>query len=156
MFKTILAAIDGSRHSMHAAMVASQIAHRYGAALVFVHVMGQGPMPKVELDEAEFGHLSMGEQGRIHAEKVREVQRAEGAKLLERAAHGAEEKGVNPIVHELADGNPADVVLSQASRHRADLIVVGTRGLSEIGGLLLGSVSHKVSQLCKCACLMVR
>ena len=156
MFKTILVAVDGSTHSIHAAMVASQIAEKYGAALILLHVMGQGPMPKVQLDETEIGHLNMAEQGRIHAEKVREVQRADGTALLERAGQAAKSKGVGPIIHELADGNPAEQVLQHARQHEADLIVMGTRGLSEVGGLLLGSVSHKVNQLSECACLMVR
>lgn len=153
MLNTILVAVDGSSHSMHAASVAGEIAHRYGATLILLHVMGAEPMPKVELHEAEIAHLNMAEQGLIQANKVHAAQRADGFALLQRAEQPAKTRGVEPIIHELADGNPADQVLHHARRYQADLIVMGTRGLSDVGSLLLGSVSHKVSQLAECACL---
>ncbi len=37
-----------------------------------------------------------------------------------------------------------------------DLIVIGTRGLSDLGGIVFGSVSHKVLQLATCPCLVVK
>lgn len=156
MFNTILVAVDGSTHSMHAATVASEIAHQYGAALILLHVMGQEPMPKVPLDETEIGHLNMAEQARIHAQRVREAQCADGSDLLRRVEQTAKAKGVHRVIHELADGNPAEQVLDHARQHKADLIVMGSRGLSDFGGLLLGSISHKVSQLSECACLTIR
>ena len=56
----------------------------------------------------------------------------------------------------LEDGEPATAVLPAAQDEAADLIVMGRRGLGDLAGLLLGSVSHKVSHLAACACLTVR
>ena len=42
------------------------------------------------------------------------------------------------------------------SVNQDDLIVMGRRGLGDLGGLLMGSVSHKVCHLADCACLTVK
>ena len=39
---------------------------------------------------------------------------------------------------------------------REDLIVVGSRGLSDLKGMLIGNVSHKLIQLAKCTCIAVK
>ncbi len=54
------------------------------------------------------------------------------------------------------DGDAARQILECAKRQNADLIIVGSRGLSDLKGLLMGSVSHKVSELAKCTCITVK
>lgn len=46
--------------------------------------------------------------------------------------------------------------MAEAKRAKADLIAMGRRGLGGVKGLLLGSVSHKVSQLADCSVLTVK
>ena len=53
-------------------------------------------------------------------------------------------------------GDPAERILDCAKREHVDMIVMGTRGLSDLKGLLMGSVSHKVSHLADCACVTVK
>ena len=60
---------------------------------------------------------------------------------------------VRTVVHE---GDPASAILAVAKEADADLIVMGRRGLGDLAGLLLGSVSQKVTHLAECACLTVR
>ena len=55
-----------------------------------------------------------------------------------------------------AEGDPAGRILDTAKNGGADLIVLGSRGLTDVASLLLGSVSHKVLHLAPCACLMVK
>jgi nucleotide-binding universal stress UspA family protein len=53
-------------------------------------------------------------------------------------------------------GKPAEEIMKVASKHRADLIVMGAKGLGAIGRLLLGSVSTRVVQHGSCSVLVVR
>jgi nucleotide-binding universal stress UspA family protein len=51
---------------------------------------------------------------------------------------------------------PAKLILDEAASFQADLIVMGSRGLSDWSGLLLGSVTHKVMHLATCPVLVAR
>jgi nucleotide-binding universal stress UspA family protein len=53
-------------------------------------------------------------------------------------------------------GKPAEVIMKGASKHRADLIVMGAKGLGAIARFLLGSVSTRVVQHANCSVLVVR
>jgi nucleotide-binding universal stress UspA family protein len=53
-------------------------------------------------------------------------------------------------------GSPAGAVLEHAREVDAGMIVVGSHGHSALGGLLLGSVAHKLTQLSTCPVLVVR
>ena len=60
---------------------------------------------------------------------------------------------ITPLV---AEGDPADVILNLAASHKVDMIVLGSRGLSDFKGLLVGSVSHKVGAQADCSCITVK
>ena len=53
-------------------------------------------------------------------------------------------------------GKPAEEIMKVASKHHADLIVMGAKGLGAIARFLLGSVSTRVVQHANCAVLVVR
>jgi nucleotide-binding universal stress UspA family protein len=53
-------------------------------------------------------------------------------------------------------GNPAEEIMEMASKHHADLIVMGAKGLGTIDRVLLGSVSMQVMQYATCPVLVVR
>jgi nucleotide-binding universal stress UspA family protein len=50
----------------------------------------------------------------------------------------------------------ARTIVARAEKHGADMIVVGSRGLGDIEGLLRGGVSHRVETLAKCPVLVVK
>jgi nucleotide-binding universal stress UspA family protein len=137
-FERILVAVDGSRHSDRAVAYAKELATRYASAVFLVHA---------------FPHTSdlIGYQ-----DYERRVARRElaGQAVIDRArdALGAP----SGVQEELLEGPPADAILRVAETRHADLIVMGTRGLGDLGGLLLGSVSHKVIHSAACPVLVVR
>ncbi len=55
----------------------------------------------------------------------------------------------------LAEGHPAEEILKAAKRLRADLVVMGSRGLTGMEKILLGSVSAKVTRHAACSVLVV-
>jgi len=57
---------------------------------------------------------------------------------------------------ELIEGDPAEVLIEVAQTRETNVIVMGSRGLGKLAGLLLGSTSQKVVSHAPCAVLIVR
>jgi nucleotide-binding universal stress UspA family protein len=157
MIHNIIAPIDGSTHAQMALDLSADLAARYDAQLVLVHVAGgDGNLPEDlysaaarELEEAE-GESAQSDQPQQH----RVVERV-GHMLLRIAKEEAEAKGVTRCETVVDFGDPAERILHHAKERSADLIVMGSRGFGELKGLILGSVSHKVFHLAPCTCVTV-
>ncbi len=67
-----------------------------------------------------------------------------------------QKKGVKDVETLIVEGDPAQEIVRTAKVRMADAIVIGSRGLNYLEGLLLGSVSHKVVQAAECTCVVVR
>ena len=80
---------------------------------------------------------------------------ANGDKALAAAQAMLDEAGVKYSSAVLA-GEPAQAIVAEAEKENCDLIYMGTRGLSAIGNLLLGSVTTKVLHLSKTPVILVR
>jgi nucleotide-binding universal stress UspA family protein len=57
---------------------------------------------------------------------------------------------------ELIEGSPAEAIIDVAETRHSDVIVMGSRGISTLAGLLLGSTSQKVVSHAPCPVLIVR
>lgn len=77
-------------------------------------------------------------------------------RVVEYAEKVVRSKGVTNVTTAIEDGDPVKRILEYAEKENADAIVMGARGLSDIEGLLLGSVSHKVANLADRTCVTVR
>ncbi|MFP3224770.1 MAG: universal stress protein [Nitrososphaeria archaeon] len=123
MFSKLLLAYDGSENSKRALNFAVEIAAACGAHLHVIKVVDTATLVGLELSEELIEEL------RKRAERdVRE------------AVDVAESRGVKAEGSVLV-GDPVEVVLQQADAIGADLIVTGSRGLSTLKRVLLGSVS---------------
>ncbi len=175
MIKTILVPTDGSDHAEKAIVLAADIAQKYEARLVFLHVLRHGPLPESLRRMADVEHVASVASspasapfaavppGRFPAGVVnrkedtsREVYEFVGQQALRRAEKIANGNGVTATKTVMEDGDPAQLILEHADKEGANLIVMGCRGLSDLKGLLMGSVSHKVSHLANCTCVTVR
>ena len=76
--------------------------------------------------------------------------------LLQTAAQEARGAGVGGVETFARQGDAADAILDVAEEQRADLIVVGNRGMTGAKRFLLGSVPNKVSHHAPCSVLIVR
>jgi nucleotide-binding universal stress UspA family protein len=152
MLKTILAATDGSDHALNAVRLAADLAAHYRAKLVLVLAVPPGGAPAELRRMAEVEHLVDAD---VAADPAR-VSRAIVERILDQAASVARDQLAEQVTTRLETGEPVPVILHAIEEEHADLVVMGTRGLSEIKGLLLGSVSHKVAQLAPCPCLTVK
>jgi len=137
MFQRVLVAIDGSRQGSKTAAVALDLAKRYGSRVTVVHVREHG---RYEGDDVDLGPATPAQE--LIDEAV-ERFRAEGIPaegVLRRVSPG---------------GTPEQIVLVAEDSH-AQLIIMGTRGMTEWKSLLLGGVANKVVTHAPCPVLLVR
>lgn len=139
MFNTIVTAVDGSECSLKALNYASNLANQYVAKLIVVHAY-----PHTTDLHAFDGYQTLLSHRKGEGEKILSLTR----QLIEDASVQRDET--------LVEGPAAEAILSVAQARKADLIVVGTRGMGAVKGLLFGSVATKVSQQASCPVLVVR
>jgi nucleotide-binding universal stress UspA family protein len=77
-------------------------------------------------------------------------------KILADAERHARNTGVKNVRTDAQSGPVAQTIVDFAKRQRVDLIVMGSRGLGDVEGLLFGSVSHKGESLANCNVMTVR
>jgi nucleotide-binding universal stress UspA family protein len=139
MFKRIIVAIDGSEHSYQTLDYARNLAECFGSTLWLVHAF-----PRTS------DLLGYDDYEKLVARRV-----SAGQHILNEARHRLGETSF-AVHEELIEEPAAEAILTVAETHQADLIVMGTRGLSSLQGLLLGSVSSKVMHHAACPILLVR
>lgn len=151
MLRNILVPVDGSEHAENAVAFAADLASKYGARLHLVHVLLTGHVPDEirnlsDKEGREEPPMAVG-GGYVEAQLPRDVLEDIAQKLLERAQRTAGEHGATDIDANWVAGPATERILEQAREVGADTIVMGCRGLSDLRGLVVGSVSHKVQHL---------
>jgi nucleotide-binding universal stress UspA family protein len=140
--KTVLA-VDGSSHSIEAVHALKFLAQ--AEQLTLLHVLNVSglvrPMMETRGDIEEYTAME------------RSI-RKDGERLLDRV-QSLLPTHAGPATKHLRIGSPTEVVVSMAEEQKADLIVMGARGLGPIKAWLFGSVSNKILSLAKCATLIV-
>lgn len=173
MIETILVPTDGSEHARKAVGFAADLAEKYGARLLLLHVMLQEPVSDDMLRWARVEHLvedepggdgamatGYGRFGQLLSEAPRvpstRVLTALGEAVLDHANRVARDSGATQVEEMMLPGDATQTILKVARDKNVDLIVMGSRGLSDFRGLLQGSVSHKVSGMAPCTVITVR
>jgi nucleotide-binding universal stress UspA family protein len=83
------------------------------------------------------------------------AESAAAEKAAQAAAEMASGRGVKKVTPVVASGDPADVLVGEAEKRGADLLVVGSRGMRSKARFLLGSVPNEVSHRTPCDVLIV-
>ncbi|MEL6437202.1 MAG: universal stress protein [Pseudomonadota bacterium] len=144
MYTSILVAFDRSDHAGEAIKAACALAKAFDAKL---HVI-TAPQLVGEAVIAGYSAVSM-------PPNFDDVQ-ASGEKACKLALEQCAACGVSDAITHIGHGDPAQEIVSYASENDIDLIVMGRRGLGQLTGLLVGSVTTKVGQLAQCAVLTVK
>jgi nucleotide-binding universal stress UspA family protein len=145
LLKKILVPIDGSDSSFKAAKYAIKLAKMSEAEIICMHAVVNPPY--VEYKTAGLVNVRYVEEAKKHAEtwydKIREMAAEKGVKIA----------SADTI---LDVASVADSIVNYASREKADLIVIGTKGRTGIKKFLLGSVASGVVTHSHCPVLVTR
>jgi nucleotide-binding universal stress UspA family protein len=141
--KLVLAPTDFSDPAGDAVETAADIAFRYGAALLLVHVVTA--LPKLPAGVSVFKEGDY--ERHLHDEAVRRVT-ALSTKFAQAGTSVQSEVGIaNDVGME---------IVRIAERHKADLIVIATHGMTGWNKLVFGSVAEKVLRLTLAPVLVLR
>lgn len=145
MFTRIVVGTDGSETAQGAVDQAIELARLFGAQLNIVSAY-----------QPVSGRRVQGEQLEAPADVQHEIGPREDVNLvLEAAAAAARKEGIEVQTHPV-EADPADAILNVAEKVKADLIVVGNKGMTGARRYLLGSVPNNVSHHAPCSVIIVR
>ncbi len=129
--KKILVPVDGSQNSYEALMSAKDMAEKFSGQIVILNVQKPAsfetsePVPDYKMDP--------------------EALKRRGKEVLDKAEELV--KGTSAEVKTLFSvGDPAEQILNLIDKEGADMVVMGSHGLSGVRRFLIGSVSNKVLQ----------
>ena len=148
MTKKILIPFDGSEHSKRAILFAADVAQQHNSELFLVHVVKDKDIPPEILEYIKSEKINGG-IGKVSAKLI-----SEG--IMKAAQKQIQEMGLKIAKSMVFRGDPAEEIIQFAKNNDIDMIVIGSRGLGQIKGLLLGSVSSKVCHLAECTCVTVK
>jgi nucleotide-binding universal stress UspA family protein len=149
MYKRILVATDGSSFAAKGAREGVRLAKALGATITGVYVAP----PYVPPIYSEAGIRYSGAFSAGEYKKMTERIASKALGPIERAARAA---GVRCRTRLVTDPQPWRGILRAASDGRCDAIVIGSHGLSAVGGLIIGSEASRVLAHAKLPVLVVR
>jgi nucleotide-binding universal stress UspA family protein len=136
--------VDGSQAAERALESAIDLAKRYEAKLIILHVILQR---LCAVTPTEAGVLTP-------TVFVSEMQ-AEGESIIKKAEQYASREGID-YECKMVQGIPAYEIIKSAHAEVVDLVILGSRSLNEVRAFLFGSVSDRVSHRVKCPTLIVK
>ncbi|MBD2210803.1 universal stress protein [Calothrix sp. FACHB-156] len=139
MLKTILVALDGSEIAERVIQTLEELALSEDSKVILCHVF---PTPESEMElPADKPHSDSPTLSFFHIEKQLQSYQ--------------ESLSVKSTL-ELVNGDPAEEIIRLANIYNADLIVIGSRGLTGMKRIVLGSVSIQVVEEASCSVLVVK
>jgi nucleotide-binding universal stress UspA family protein len=140
--KTILVPVDGSVGANRAVQFAARLARDTGAALTLLHVY----------DAPTASQMGLARQSGDDFKRAMEELGAASFGAADKALANQDVK----VEREVVMGHPAAEIVAKAQTMKADLVVMGSRGRTELESVLLGSVSERVVRQAPCPVTIVR
>ena len=140
MYKKILVPVDGSEGGWKALAAAKEVAEAGKSELVVMTVVQVFAGASIMPIPVESGKINE-ELGNIANDILAQAKEKVGGLKAEFVA---------------APGRPSKVIVETTKKSGADLVVIGSRGLSGLAEFFLGSVSSEVAQLCPVSVLIVK
>ena len=130
----LLVATDGSPHALRAAALAARLARELRQAEITIVNIGHVPA---------IAYGGAGPDTMVDFSILEEGLERAGQVILDATVQ--EFAGVDvPVTRLYRKGDPAAMIVKTAAEAKTDMIVIGCRGLGQLGGLILGSVSERV------------
>ncbi|TLF49546.1 universal stress protein [Halomonas urmiana] len=149
MYTSILVPLDGSSHAEKALTVAAQLARGTGVTL---HLMTVAEFPPDNIGLFTGGTAEpFSEEDR---EKLAAGMKDEARKIIDQARGAVDLEGIE-VEEVVRQGRPAECINEAAESLGVDAIIMGSRGVSDMRGMVFGSVSHKVSHTAGCTVITV-
>jgi nucleotide-binding universal stress UspA family protein len=145
VFTRIVVGTDGSETAGEAVRQATDLAKLAGATLSIVSAYAPIPERKVKDQQRDAPSDVQYELG----------PREDVNLILDAAAADIRKAGIEVQTHPL-EGDPAEAILTVAEETKADLIVVGNKGMTGARRFLLGSVPNNISHHAPCSVMVVR
>ncbi len=143
----MLVPVDGSEQANRALDAAVDLADKFGGEILILCVYRHhSPL------EASLSMVRGPEQLDTPDEALKSYAKG----LVKDAKNRAIAAGAAKVEAWAKRGHPARAIVAFAEEQEADSIVMGTRGLGDFGGFLLGSVSHKVTSMAKVTMVLVK
>lgn len=141
--RRILLAVDGSEHSNRAVDMASRLSSSMAVPVDIVHVVPERDLIPIYL------HPFVHDMSQLEHSYVarRDALEEAGQRIIEAAADVIRKGGGEVAAEVVLHGRPDQQIAEMADRVEADAIVMGRRGLGEVKGLFMGSVSSRIGQL---------
>jgi len=137
--KKILVPVDGSDYSMRAAEYSLELAKLIDGEIFLLHC--RKTLPAV-----------LGEP--YYQKAVDDIMEQSNA-LIEPYQGLFQNIGIK-FTYRILEGQPSDIISEVAEIEKCDMIVMGSRGHTNLEGLLLGSVTHRVLHMAPCPVLVIR
>jgi nucleotide-binding universal stress UspA family protein len=147
MFRSVLVGIDGSPTARHALLKASQLASLAGAEVHLVTAYQKTATLIALAPEALIG-------AGVAIGSVDSALQERAEKIVADAAADLRKEGLSVQTYAV-EGEPSDAIIDVAETAKADVIVVGSKGLRGTKRLILGSVPNRVAHQASCDVLIV-
>lgn len=151
LFKNILLAFDGSKSSSKASEYAIYLSKVENASLTFLHILDNIKQGGVIGLRARYGDTNL-------VEGYKRARKKDAEKWILPIQKRAIDQGVRTVIAIIEDdkNSKIETIVDFIEKNNIDLIVTGSRGLSQFKQMLVGSIASGIISHSKCPVLIIR